>query len=242
MTPKQLHDLFRTQIADTIEPYLFSSEEIYEYMTDAQRMLCRLTEGIPDATSSDVVRLEFGPGESFATMSPLVLTVRGAARESDGREVRVLNIEDFRFGLGAASIDTDYGQGLVRPFSGQLNSPTWRLRQGPQVNALILGMERNKARAFPIPTVNNAVIIEVYRLPRGTLSEQRSCTFEVDDQHHRHLLLWMKSLAFAKQDVDIRDEVQARNYEGQFYAYCEKVKSEQTRAKHKPRKVVYGGL
>jgi len=242
MTPRQLHDLFRTQIADTIEPFLFSKDEIYEYMTDAQRMLTRFTEGIPDASSPDVTCLEFGPEEEFAVMSPLVLFIRGASRASDRREIEVLNIEDFRYGTGGLTIDHDYLPGLAGPNAGFSDTLTWRDKRGPQINAIILGMERNKARAFPICTTGETIKIEVYRLPRGELTEQKNCHFEVDEQHHRHLLLWMKSLGYAKQDVDIRDDKKAASYEEQFMAYCDKAKREQGRAKHKPRTVLYGGI
>jgi hypothetical protein len=242
MTPKQLHDLFRTQIADTIAPYLFSTDEIYEYMTDAQRMLCRLTEGIPDATSADVTKIDFGPMVEYGSMSPLVLTVRGAYRKSDGREIEVLNIEDFRYGTGGLNIDYDYLPGGGNAAAGYADTLRWRIQTGPQINAIILGMEKNKARCYPICTVGDTVMIETYRLPRGELTVSANCQFEVDAQHHRHLLLWMKSLAYAKQDVDIRDDRLAAQYEQDFTEYCEKARREQGRAKHKPRTVLYGGI
>jgi len=164
VTPKQLYDYWRTQIFDNATPFLWSEDEAYRYMDEAQIEFVRRMGGIADSTTSSVVRVEFGPDEPFAPLSPLILTVRDAYREEDSRVVDVFNVEDFKFdNIGRNVRREDYYSSWTT-WSRNVG-PEWRKRTGSPIRSVIVGLEPNKIRAWPIPTTGDAVILDVYRLP-----------------------------------------------------------------------------
>ncbi len=65
---------------------------------------------------------------------------------------------------------------------------------------------------------------------------------EVREEHHIHLLLWMKHLAYQKQDADTFDKEKAEKMETAFEAYCFNAKRDKQRRNQKPRLIAYGGL
>ena len=65
---------------------------------------------------------------------------------------------------------------------------------------------------------------------------------EVDEQHHIHLLLWTKSLAYANHDSQTFNRRRAEEYESRFLAYCARAKAEQSRREFQHRPITYGGL
>lgn len=216
---------FRTETRDRVGPnYLWSDAEIYGYMDDAQRMFCRLTGGIADA-SSDITQLTAPAGEAFVEVSPLILKFRRVAR-SDGREVEILNIEDLQGSSGPA----DYGhRAAVRLDNTQ-----------GDVQAVITGIDANKLRLLRVPAADETLSLIVYRLPLTSITGAGQA-IEIDEQHHRHLLLWMRHLAHLKQDAETFDRGRSDTSRLAFIAYCDQAKAERERREHKHRTVAYGG-
>lgn len=218
MNSTELLDLFRSEMADTEEPYLWSDSDVYGYIDDAQKMFCRLTDGLDDATTPEVVDLAVGEGDDWLATHKSILKFRSAYREDTGRPVEIVNYEDL-------------------PARG------WRLdsTQGP-VKALITGMEKHKVRVYPVSNEEVTVKLLVFRLPLESITDEGEQSFEIDEQHHRHLLLWVKHLAYSKQDAETFDKTKAAEFEGKFVVYCGGAKNEQGRAAHKTRVVAYGGI
>lgn len=89
-TPEDLHAQFRSDMRDEQEPYLWSDEDIYEYMDDAQKMFCVLTGGIADVLSTQYVA-----GQEFVDYSERILKLR-EVRDADGRPVQIQNFEQHQ--------------------------------------------------------------------------------------------------------------------------------------------------
>lgn len=207
---------FRNDVDDNAAPYLWSDASIAAYADDAQKMFCRLTNGISDSTS-EVCSIDIEAGEAWANLDKRILKVRRMQRESDARTIVVVNFED----LDECGIRLNDSRG--------------------QVNRVILGMEENKVRWHQVPAVADVALLTVYRLPLRTITVAKSM-LEIAEQHHLHLLLWMKSLAYGKQDSDVYDPRAAERNEFKFRDYCKAVKAEQDRARSKVRIVQYGGI
>lgn len=219
MTPRALHDMFREEMNDTEAPYLWSSSLLYAYMSEAQEMFCRKTEGIEDASTPSVCRVAIAPAADWYTLSPLITKIRGATRADTGAPIRVISAEK-------APIEG------VR-FDG---------RPGP-LRALVTGLERHRVRAWPMPNEALTIELQVFRLPLTEITgTDRSEQFEIDRQHHMSLLHWMKFRAYGKEDVETYDRRKAEEHETRFLAYCEQAKEEQVRARHTPGTVAYGGI
>jgi hypothetical protein len=54
--------------------------------------------------------------------------------------------------------------------------------------------------------------------------------------------MWVKALAYGKQDAETFDRTKQKEFEQKFFGYCDQVQAEQRRARHKPRAVAYGGI
>ncbi len=209
---------FRYEVDDLEDPYLWSDDEVFEYMTDAERMFCRLTEGIEEARLPQICQLSVVPGTDWYAVSPLILKLRWATRGDNGRTITVSNPEK----LALDGIAFDSGTG------------------GP-VRALVAGMSKGVLRAWPMPNETVTINLGVFRLPLTPLTSEVSA-FEIDEQHHIHLLSWMKHRAYNKHDADTYDPKQAEKYETVFRNYCFKALAEQERARRQVGTVIYGGI
>lgn len=227
MTPKELYDRFRADVVDAVEPFLWSKAEVLGYMDDAQKWLCRRAYGIRDA-SSDAARVDVAIGEAFSDLSPAVLYIRGATRASDGRKVRIFSYEEAS-GIDANHEDVGYFRQSFMDASGP-------------VIAAIVGMEEEKLRLVQTPAADDTLNLVIERLPLEAPTLDADSELEVREEHHLALLLWMKHLAFAKEDSETYDRERSRDFEQRFFAYCEVAKAEKERRNSKPRLIAYGGL
>lgn len=218
MTPAEVLSLFRTEMNDSVTPYLWSDAEVYAYMDDAQRMFCRYTDGIADATTSAVCTIAVAQNATWLTLHEAILKIRAITRASDGRPIDVINFED----MAARGIRLD---GTTGP-----------------IDQVIVGMEENKLRAVKTVSLADTLNLVVFRLPLTTLTGANGQTLEIPAQHHPHLLLWMKRRAYLKQDSETYDEVKSIDFENAFRAYCAQAKQEQGNKRHKVRTVAYGGI
>jgi hypothetical protein len=231
VTVGELYEDFRSDVFDTVKPYLWSDREVYRYMNDAYRMLVRKTGGIADSTS-DLTQVQVKAGESYAEISPLILTFRLATLQSDGSKITIINAED---------LDTitreDYGRiTVVRP-----ETPG-------RVTHMVIGSDRAGASAQVMwvqkPIVDDVVRLAIWRLPKDRITEDSDAfeLSEINEEHHTHLMMWMKHLAYMKQDSETFDKERSDVSKALFEQYCRNVMAENDRYKHKVRVVRYGGL
>lgn len=220
MTFTESLSFFRSEMNDATEPYLWSDTDVLSYMDDAQKMFCRLTEGLEDARTASVTQLDLVPDTEWYDLSPLILKIRSSYRTDTGRPVLTGNLEH----LEELGIRFDGRTGVLK--------------------ALIQGESKNQIRAYPIPIETVTVQLSVFRLPLLPIDTESDldASFEIDAQHHRHLLLWMKHLAYDKQDAETIDRTKSKEFEARFRAYCADARVEQGRARRVGRAVSYGGI
>lgn len=229
MNSTELLTEFRNSVFDLAEPQMWSQEEILGYMDDAQKMFCRFTGGLADSSTPEITRITAKANEEFVSYDPRILKLRSVVRVSDGKNIPIVNYEDHQFG---EAWDDDYGRVSS---SSVLTTQTGDIRQ------VITGLDANKLRVVYIPEVDTPLRLIVMRLPLREVCQLKQ-TLEVDEQHHRHLILWMKHLAYAKQDAETFDKTASESGKADFEAYCRMVREERERREHKPRLIAYGGL
>lgn len=229
MNSLDLYGLFRSDMVDAAQPYLWSDDEVYRYMNDAYRMFVRLIGGIPDFTSA-VTQVPIVAANPLGALDPSILRIMSATRLSDGRPIRIINVTD----LPVPVTDGQYGV----PVSVGLDSTP-----GPVIS-MVIGMQRNVARWVQVPVVNDTAQLVLYRMPATVITNLTTAqTFtDVADDHHIHLLDWMRHLAYRKQDAETFDRSKSAENEASFRAYCAEVVAENERYKHKTRVVAYGGI
>lgn len=209
--------LFRQEMDDLEDPPLWTDDEVFEYMTDAQKMLCRLTEGIADAQTPAICELALVEGTEWYPVNPLVLKLRKVYRGDTGREVPVINMEN----LERNGVRFDANASVLK--------------------ALIAGFSDNTLRAWPVPSETVTLRLAVFRLPLYAITDADQ-VLEVNEKDHRHLTLWMRHLAYLKQDADTYDKKQADEYERRFNDYCYRALREQERARRQVGVTAYGGI
>jgi len=212
MDATELRTMLRSEIDDAVAPYLVSDSLASSYIDDAQKMFCRLTEGIEDGRS---FTLSINTTSEWYDLDKSILKFRKATNAATGREITLVNQEKAE----AAGIY----------FDG---------RQAP-LQALVLGIEKNMARAWPKPNVAMTVALNVFRLPKTIAAGDE---LEVDEHHHQHLLMWAKHRVYSIQDSEITDKFKAEKYEQSFRAYCFQALKEQVRARRIVGVTSYGGV
>lgn len=215
MNSTELLEAFRSDVVDNETPPLWADVEVYRYIDEAQKMFCRLTEGIEDARTPSVTQLTVPAGTEWIDHSPLILKIRAAFR--DGRPL-----------------------GLV-PFEGTADLFSYRSGSQGTPKALIIGESKNALRVHPAPVEDTAITLAVFRLPLKSITDAGDQNLEIDEQHHEGLLHWVKHRAYGKQDADGFDPRKAAEAEGAFRAYCAQAKREQGRARHPAGVTMYGG-
>lgn len=216
MNSTDLLNQFRLDCYDGEAPYLWSDEEVIGYIDDAQRMFCRLVGGIGDA-SSPFTRIAYTPASDWVALSPLILKIRDACDLPTGREIDVWNFEDMR------------RRGI------RFNNVPGRVRH------IITGIEEHRVRLYSFPADAGTIQLMVDRLPLKAITDTDQ-KLEIDEQHHRNLLLWVSHLAYSKQDAETFDRTRAAESETAFRQYCFDAKAERERLHGKVRTVAYGGL
>lgn len=225
MLATELFDAYRSETGDNRRPYFWSGSDIWRYMNDAYSMFVRLTGGIGD-TSSDITRVDITAGERQSTVSTKILKFREARLNSNGVTLKIINYTDFPL-----RTDVDYG---TTSLLASNNLPG-------EVKYMVIGEQRGFVSWARVPEVDDSVSLSVYRLPLCPLSDSSPEIVDVDEEHHNHLLLWMKALGYDKHDADTFNPDKRDACKQAFMDYCTFVKAELERARSKVRSVAYGG-
>ena len=226
MDTTALHLRFRQDCFDLKEPYLWSDTEVFHYMDAAQKMFCVKAGGIADS-SSDLTQAVIAVGDPWVSIDPRILAIKRASLASTGAKVHLISHEK----LDTLASADDYGV---------ISSPRLDSRPGA-VRYAVTDMEQDKLRLIAVPTANDTLQLSVYRMPLKTITGKGQ-QFEINERHHEYLLLWMKALAYRKQDAETRNDKLSQTSETLFLAYCEQARLDRERREHAPREVAYGGL
>ena len=218
MNSTDLLATFREEMADAVEPYLWSDAWFYRNLDEAQMMFCRLTEGIEDSRTATITSVPITAATEWYSLSKLILKVRSALITSTGEDVPVYNSETYR----EAGIRFD---GRVAP-----------------LRAFVTGLDKHALRAWPVPSSDIAVTLSVFRLPLVEITDDGDQELEIDRQHHLPLLHWVKHKAYDKQDAETFDRRKSDEFSQRFRQYCAASRVEQERVRRSVRSVSYGGI
>lgn len=226
MESHELLGIFRCDAVDDVEPYLWSNSEVYRYINDAYFMFARLTGGIPDGSSS-VTQLTASEGVATTAIHPSIMRIRTARNVTDNnRPLGIINVQDED-----AFLSDDYG----RVISTSIDTV------GP-VRYMVIGEEEDYVRWINIPHADATIQLVVERLPLIPITNKQQRFTGVREEHHYHLLKWVRHLAYRKQDADTFNLVKSDQERNDFIEYCAMAKQEKGIRKHKVRTTSYGGI
>ena len=164
---------------------------------------------------------------AYAEVSPLILKFREARLLSSGLKLTIVNHTDLPMTGGS-----DYGN---------IRSMYLNKMPGP-VRYMLVGKQRKLVTWLQVPVEDDTVSLIVDRLPLDRIVGEGQGFVDIGEEHHEHLMLWMKSRAYGKQDADTFDRGRRDEYKKEFIDYCEFAKGEMARYKSKVRSVAYGGI
>ena len=147
MNSTEILEVFRDEMQDVETPYLWSDLAVYRYLDDAQKMFCRLTEGIEDSSTPAVCRLAITAGTDWCPLSPKILKVREAVNAATGRPYGIMNME-----------------------KASLSGVHFNGNPGP-LKLFVTGLEKGKLRAWPVPAEDSVVELRVFRLRAAPMDE-----------------------------------------------------------------------
>ena len=235
MTTTELLAIFRAEVFDEALPYLWSDALVYGYIDDAQKQFCRDTYGIADSRS---FRLNLSAGTEWYTLDPKILKLRDAINPATGGEIPIIAVEkmaenNLRF--SAPYTSAQLAAVIAASAANVLADPSWTA----PVSALISGMDDGMLRTLTVPTGPSTIELRTFRLPETVVAGDE---FEIAEQHHRHLLNWVKHLAYDVQDTETYNKGASQDYARKHFEYCAKAKAEQSRARRPVSTVTYGGI
>lgn len=126
--------------------------------------------------------------------------------------------------------------------------PITTVEQSPEIRfdgrtgatkAIIKGLQRNQLRLWPIPTEETIIELRTLRIS-NTVGEGDD--LEIDEQHHRSLILWAKHKAYNVQDSEMYDKTLSEKFAAEFKAYCSDAKRAQGRLRRHIAVVQFRGI
>lgn len=224
MIIEDLLDEFRSQVADEAQPYLWSDDEVLRYITDAQDMFTRLTGGIADMSTAALINVPVVINQPFSDHSPYILRIMSGRLLTSKRDIEFVQESQIQ-----ALKERDYGS--YNGFSLD-DTDTGLVKYG------VLGLTDKKIRWLRVPQVAETCRLRIYRLPYPRIVDWDG-VLEIDEQHHIHLIKWMKHLAYSKQDAETRNDKLAAEMKDAFDKYCVIATGEIARKRYKPRTTLF---
>jgi len=227
---------FRAQVGDEAVPYLWAYEEVQQYVIDAQDMFARLTGGIADVTvpladigspQTRLQDLDLVIGEPYTALSPYILrfiggrllTAKWDITFANQADLRTMRWNDYGWNFGAQLDDTETGDARYA----------------------LLGIRDHYVRWMKVPNATDTCRLQFRRLPYPRIAVSDDA-LEIDEEHHFHLIKWMKTLAYAKEDSETYDKRLSELNEASFRSYCNQARQENDGRRFRHRVVQYGGL
>ena len=187
---------FRVAARDTVEPFLFPTEDVTDWLNEAQNEACIRARLIREDELEAVCRITLAAGQHTYPLHPKVyelISVRLKPANGDRpRDLRLVSRE---------WLDAE--------------RPCWRDDDRPACYAI---QNDTSLRIVGATAPGDELLLECYRLPMRALSldTQRP---EIHEAHHAHLVQWALHRAFSIPDAEMFDAQRAEKAEREFSSY-----------------------
>lgn len=205
-TTDELLSVWRREVDDTAEPYLWSHDEGLQYMTEAVDMTAKATLGL-----NRVLHIPYDVAQAVVPLPANVLHINTALLVGARRALHEVNSEEWVSGpsdYGACSHQYAFAadsQGIPRSY--------------------LRDYERRALRLIPIPIAADTLELQCTVTLATPMVSGAMLPFR-DSEDLRLVLLYMKKLAYEKHDVETLDLQRARDFGAQFEALALRRKSD----------------
>lgn len=172
-----LLDLWRAEIDDVAQPFLWSDEEAIEYADDAQKEAARRGRLIVDSTTASTCQLAIVANSATYTLDARVLRINRAKLSGETTPLQFLMVRDL-----------------------DARRPGWEDETGtPEI--IVPDWQTGQVRLVPKPTATATLALTVVRLPILTLNDLDD-TLEIREEYQRNLRHWLNYRAYLKRDSE----------------------------------------
>jgi hypothetical protein len=210
MNRLQLIDVFRARAFDTAAPYLWSDDEVQEYLDDAHNEAADRALLLRDTTTAEICEIAVEAGTASYELDPRILRVERAKLDLGRRPLEITSI---------AVLDSQL--------------PGWASMTGrPGMVAIEAEGAGWLATLVGKPVEADTLRLHVYRLPLASLAAD-ACEPEIPSRLHVRLVDWMMFRAYSKKDAETQDATKASEHAAMFTtAFGERIDSNVRRKQH----------
>jgi len=197
MNLKELIRRFRSEAADTVEPFLWPDEAVKDWFNDAQEQACIRGRLLFEDSNDAVCRINLVAGEHSYSIHSSLYEVASVYLNSEGQSAPTqLKI-----------VSRDWLEAEVN---------NWRSFSGP---ARWVVQGETKLRVVGTFGTGAFLQLEGYRLPMCRLIREERDEPEIHRASHQHLVYWVLHKAFSQPDSNNFDPNRANTAEAAFTAY-----------------------
>ena len=195
MTLGELIRRFRARAKDAVEPFLFSNEDVTDWLNDAQDQACVRGRLLRDDSTPEVCQIVLTPSQPVYPLHRRlyeIISLRVKDADGKARPMRLVSRE----WLDAERCD-------------------WRDETRETCFAI---QDENSIRIVGAIKAGEVLHIECYRLPLDSMVNGTDEP-EIHEAHHDHLIQWALHEAFSIPDAEMFDAQRAEKAEREFGSY-----------------------
>lgn len=194
MTLQDLIRRFRVLSGDRAEPYMWSDEDVADWLNDAQQHAC-IRARLLREDSAGMCRIALEPGRQSYRLHPALYEIIHARIVPASGQARVLRL------VSRELLDDEH--------------PHWREDTRPASMAV---QDDTRLRIVGAIAAGDTLAMECYRLPLRPMEDAQDEP-EIHRAHHEHLLHWALHKAFSVVDGELFDPKRAAQAALEFAGY-----------------------
>jgi hypothetical protein len=184
MTLNELVRLWRLDVDDAVEPYLWADDEAFDFANDAQQEAARRARLLIDSTTPEVARIAVVAGQESYALDPRVLFIR-RVRFAGRLALHRMNLQDM-----------------------EAFNPYWEDAAPGEPRFFIPDADTGMLRFWPTPAYDDTALLTVVRDPLADMDSDDDVP-EINARYHRSLRHWMSFRGYSKQDSQANDPKKA---------------------------------
>lgn len=162
-----LRELARIDLDDTVEPYLWSDDELDDAANEAAEEACRRARLLRDSTTAEITQIALTAGQTLVTLDP-----------------RVIRVERARIGAGSVPLALMLMRDVDRCYPG------WEDYAQATPRLAVVDYQSQALRLVPPPDEAATLHLTVIRLPLAPMNDDEDHP-EIPLHVHRALRHWM---------------------------------------------------
>jgi hypothetical protein len=142
--------------------------------------------------------------------------------------LRIITMEDLDNGF------------FIRDF-GLIFTQDWQTKTGP-ARFLVTNMQEDQWRLVPIPLIDDTLELTVLHMPLNDVTCDGTALEVTKREDQQIIKMYMKKLAYLKQDADTYDKELSDRFEAEFEKRADERRREIRRTRFRHQGMRYGGI